>query len=199
MSHFKLLSFFLLILEVSLCVREINLLSVIWFEKYFFSICHLSFEIVYDVCEASLVDQLVKNPPAMQETPGLRSSPGEGLSYPLQYSWASLVAQMVKNPPTMQETWVQSLGWGDPLEERMATHSNILAWRIPWTEEPDRLQSMGQQRDMTEWLNAVDGICLYILYHTQFSKLLQSPVYQPLVSYWFELCLKRLFTPKTQK
>ena len=48
-----------------------------------------------------------------------------------QYSWASLVAQMVKNPPAEQETWVQSLGWEDPLEEGMATHSNILAWRIP--------------------------------------------------------------------
>ena len=49
---------------------------------------------------------------------------------------ASLVAQMVKNPPAMQETWVGSLGWGDPLEKGMATHSSILAWRIPWTEEP---------------------------------------------------------------
>ena len=86
----------------------------------------------------------------MQETTGSRSSPGEGVGYPLQYSWASLVAQMVKNPPTMQDTWVQSPGWEDSLEEGMATHSNILAWRIPWTEKPDRLQYMGQQRDMTE-------------------------------------------------
>ena len=52
-------------------------------------------------------------------------------SYPLQYSWASLVAQMVKNPPATQETWVQSLSWGDLLEEGMATNSNILAWKIP--------------------------------------------------------------------
>ena len=58
-------------------------------------------------------------------------SPGEGIGYPLQYSWASLVAQMVKNLPAMQETWVQSLGWEDPLEEGMVTHSSILAWRIP--------------------------------------------------------------------
>ena len=57
--------------------------------------------------------------------------------------WASLVAQMAKNVPTMQETWVKSLGWEDSLENRMSTHSNILAWRIPWTEEPGRLQSMG--------------------------------------------------------
>ena len=77
---------------------------------------------------------------------GLGRSPGEGISYPLQYSWASLVAQRVKNPPTMREIWVRSLGWEDPLEEGMATYSSILAWKIPWTEKPGRLQSMGSQR-----------------------------------------------------
>ena len=56
---------------------------------------------------------------------------------------AFLVAQMVKNLPAMQEIQIRSLGWKDPLEKGMATHSNILAWRIPWTEEPGRLQSMG--------------------------------------------------------
>ena len=56
---------------------------------------------------------------------------------------ASLVAQMVNNLPAMQETWVQSPGWEDPLEKEMATHSSTLAWRIPWTEEHGRLQSMG--------------------------------------------------------
>ena len=75
--------------------------------------------------------------------PGSGRSAGEGIGYPLQYSWASLVAQLVKNPPAMQETWVQSLGWEDPLEKEMATHSSTLAWKIPWTEEPGRLQSMG--------------------------------------------------------
>ena len=59
------------------------------------------------------------------------SSPGEGIGYPLQYSWASVVAQMIKNLPATWETWVQSLGWEDPLKEGMATHSSILAWRIP--------------------------------------------------------------------
>ena len=59
---------------------------------------------------------------------------------------ASLVSQMVKNLPVRQETWVQSLDWEDPLEKRMATQPNILAWRIPWTEELGRLQSMGSQR-----------------------------------------------------
>ena len=57
--------------------------------------------------------------------------PAEGVGYPLQYSWASLGAQMVNNPPAVQETWVQSLSWEDALEECMATHSSILAWRIP--------------------------------------------------------------------
>jgi len=56
------------------------------------------------------------------------------------------VAQTVKNLPAMQETWIQSLGWEDALEEGMATHSSILAWRIPWTEKPGRLQSMESQR-----------------------------------------------------
>ena len=53
---------------------------------------------------------------------------------------------MVKNLPAMRETWVQSLGWEDPLEKGMATHSSILTWRIPWTEDPGRLQSVGSQR-----------------------------------------------------
>ena len=63
--------------------------------------------------------------------PGLRRSPEEEIGYPLQYSWASLVAQLVKNPPAIWETWVRSLGWEDPLEKEMATHSSILAWSIP--------------------------------------------------------------------
>ena len=65
--------------------------------------------------------------------PGLGRSAGEGIAYPPQDSWASLVAQLVKNPPTMWETWVRSLSWEDPLEKGTATHSSILAWRIPWT------------------------------------------------------------------
>ena len=129
-----------------------------------------------------MIAQLVKNPPAVQETwfhswvekirwrkdslptpvflgfscgpagkestcnmgdlgsvPGPGRSPGEGKGDLLQYSWASLVAQLVKNPSAMQETWVQFLGWEDTLEKGRATHSSILAWRIPWT-------SMGSQR-----------------------------------------------------
>ena len=82
----------------------------------------------------------------MQETSGTGRSAGDGIGYPLQYSWASLVTQTVKNPPAMWEIWVQSLGWEDPLEKGMATHSSILAWRIPWTEEPGGLQFMESQR-----------------------------------------------------
>ena len=63
--------------------------------------------------------------------PGLGRSTGEGIGYPLQCSWASLVAQLVKSLPAMQETWVPSLGGEDPLEKGKATHSSILAWRIP--------------------------------------------------------------------
>ena len=59
---------------------------------------------------------------------------------------ASVVAQMVKRPPAMRETWVRSLGWEDPLEKEMATHSSTLAWKIPWTEGSGRLQSLGLQR-----------------------------------------------------
>ena len=66
-------------------------------------------------------------------TPGPGRSTGEGIGYPPQYSWTSLMAQLVKNLPAMRKTWVQSLGWEDPLEKGKATHPNTLAWRIPWT------------------------------------------------------------------
>ena len=84
--------------------------------------------------------------------PGSGSSPGEGIGYPLQYSWASLVAQMVKNLPGMCKSWVRFLSYEDPLEEGMATHSSI-AWRNPWTEEPGGLQFLGSQSQT--WLNTV--------------------------------------------
>ena len=64
---------------------------------------------------------------------GLVRPAGEEIGYPPQYSWASPVAQMVKNLPAMQDTWVRFLGWEDPLEKGKATHSSILAWRIPWS------------------------------------------------------------------
>ena len=85
--------------------------------------------------------------------PGSRRSAGEGIGYPLQYSWASLAAQMVKNPPAMCENWVRSLGWEDPLEKGKATHSSILACRIPWTlvhgvaKSQTRLSNLGFQEE----------------------------------------------------
>ena len=83
-----------------------------------------------------------KNPPAeagavrdagsfMGVIPGPGRPPGEGIGFPLQDSWASLVAQTVENLPAGWETWARSLGWEDPLEQGMATHSSILTWRIP--------------------------------------------------------------------
>ena len=112
--------------------------------------------------------------------PGLGSSPGERNGYPLQYSglensmdcvvhditksqkrlsdfhfhffWGFLVAQLVKILPAVQETWVQSQGQKDPLEKEMAPHSSILAWKIPWTEQPGGLQSMGSQRVGHDWV-----------------------------------------------
>ena len=117
-------------------VYSVNLLltkSQTSFDK-FSDCCLLSSPTSMDTFKwASLIAQMVKNPSAMQEIPVQFLSgkfPGEGTGYPLQYSWASLVAQMVKNPPAMWETWVWSLGLEDPLEEGMATHSGILAWRI---------------------------------------------------------------------
>ena len=85
--------------------------------------------------------------------PGSGRSAGEGIGYPLQYSWASLVAQLVKNLPAVRETWVRSLGWEDPLEEEMATHPSVLAWEIPREEQPGGLQSTG----VTEESNTIEA------------------------------------------
>ena len=76
----------------------------------------------------------------------------------MQLTGASLVAQMLKTLPAVQETWVRSLSWEDPLEKGMATHSSILAWRIPWTEKPGRLQSMELQRVRQD---SATNICAY--------------------------------------
>ena len=71
------------------------------------------------------------------------------------FTRASLVAQMVKHLPAMRETWVQFLGREDPLEKEMLIHSSTLAWKIPWTEEPNRLQSMGSQRVGHDWATSL--------------------------------------------
>ena len=81
--------------------------------------------------DSSVGEESTRNAGDPGSIPGLGRSTGERLGYPLQYSWASLVVQLVKNPPAMQETWVLSLGWENLLEKGKATHSSILAWRIP--------------------------------------------------------------------
>ena len=87
--------------------------------------------------------------------PGSGRSSGEGIGYSLQYAWASLVAQTVKNPSAVWETWVPSLGCEDPLEEGMATHSNILAWRIPVDRGPWQATVYGvAELDTTEFSTA---------------------------------------------
>ena len=91
-------------------------------------------------------------------TPGLGRSPGEGVHYPCQYSWASLVAQLVKNPPATWETSVRSLGWEDPLKMGTATHSSILAWRIPWTVQSMGSQRVGHNRATTTFTNKLPTI-----------------------------------------
>ena len=75
--------------------------------------------------------------------------------------WASLVAQRLKLLPPMRETQVRSLGWEDPLEKEMVTHSSILAWRIPWTEEPGRLQSIGSKRVGHDWVTS-HSLCVVL-------------------------------------
>ena len=88
--------------------------------------------------------------------PGSGRSPRKGIGYPLLYSCASLVAQLVKTLPAMQETWVRSLGWENPLGKGKATHSSILAWRIPWT-----VKSMGHKE-----LDTIELLALSLfLYH----------------------------------
>ena len=110
---------------------------------------------------ASLLAQLIKNLPASVRhgsIPKSGRSPGEGIDYPLENSWASLVTQMIKNSPAMQETWVWTLGWEDPLEESIATHSRIPAWRIPidrgawWATVHELAESQTWLRDWTELL-----------------------------------------------
>ena len=105
-----------------------------WNHKYTFKSFHILNILPYfkGFPDSSVGKEPACNAEDPSSIPGSGRFTGEGIGYPLQYSWASLVAQMVKNPPAMQETWVQSLGWEDLLEKGKATHSSILAWRIPW-------------------------------------------------------------------
>ena len=102
------------------------------------------------ITRASLVARLGNESACHAGDPGSIPRSGrsteEGIGYPFQYSWASLVAHMVKSLPEMQKTWVWSLDLEDPLEKGMATHSSILAWKIPWT-----VWLMGLQRVKHDW------------------------------------------------
>ena len=97
----------------------------------FISTCFFSFLLDFSCLSAGKESACNAGDPS--SIPGVGRSPGEGIGYPLQYSWASLVAQLVKHPPTMLETWVWCLRWKGPLEKGMSTHSSTLAWRISWT------------------------------------------------------------------
>ena len=101
------------------------------------------FKILMGFPDSSVGKESAYNARDSSSIPGSGRSAGEGIGNPLQHSWASLVAQLVKNPLAMWETCVQSLGWEDPLQEQTATHSSILAWRIPWTVQSTESQRVG--------------------------------------------------------
>ena len=116
----------LLLPDLSLWFHGRPHLTYCWPFITFCVVCTMGFS------DSSVGKQSAYNAGDPSSTPGLGRSAAEGIGYPLQYSWTSLMTQLVKNPPTMRETWVQSLGWEDPLEKGKATHFSILAWRIPW-------------------------------------------------------------------
>ena len=105
--------------------------------------------------------------------------------------WASLVAQMVKRLTAMRETWVRSLGREDPLEKEMAIHSSTLAWKIPWMEEPDRLQSVGSQRVGDDWATSLHFINIVNIMIKNIIKLLKLDYTVTIISYltWMSLCV----------
>ena len=129
--------------QVKLMILSIvSSLHPVWIYDYFFEGVHFLFHVVdykihlgrvWGFSDSSVGEESTCNARDPSLIPGSEKSAGEGIGYPLQYSWASLVAHLVKNLPAMQATWVQSLGWEDPLEKGKATHSSILAWRILWT------------------------------------------------------------------
>ena len=123
------------------CLRKWSLLSSVWLKIFFKSTLS-----IFSYMIISLLD-----------LESLFTSNNYIIFYcfPLDFMRASLVAQMVKCLPAVRETRVWSLGWEDPLEKEMATHSSTLAWKIPWTEEPDRLQSMGSQKVGHDWVTSL--------------------------------------------
>ena len=126
------------------CLINIELTAIRWGESHPPQPVASAALFTFGFCDRSVDKESVCNAGDPQWIPGSGRSTWEGIGYPLQYSWASLVSQLVKKLPAMQETWVWSLGWGDPLEKGMATHSNILAWRIPRGHK---------ELDTTDWLS----------------------------------------------
>ena len=125
-------------------IIEINENSRAWYSNHLIIVsCNSDFVFSLGFPDSSVGKESTCSAGDPSLIPGSGRSPGEGMGYPLQYSWPSLVAQLWKNLPAMQETWIQSLGWEDPLEKGKAPHSSVLAWEIPWTEEPGGLQFMG--------------------------------------------------------
>ena len=112
------------------------------------------------------------------------------LTVAYNYEGASLVAQTVKNPRAMQENWVPSLGWKATPEKGTAIHSSILAWRSPWTEEPDRIQSMGSQRVGHNWVTntlfSLHGTMIRFYYY---SECLKAFYFNPIFFYWLKTLL----------
>ena len=111
----------------------------------------IEFSLNHNVIEDVTISEILLNASRKRRKEGMDFKMDRFLFLIYLEQETSWVAQTVKNLPAVQEPQVQSLGWEDPLEKGMATHSRILAWRIPWTEEPSRLWSMGSQRDMTEF------------------------------------------------
>ena len=105
---------------------------------------------IHGFLDSSVGKESARNAGDPSLIPGSGRSAGEGIGYPLQYSWASFVAQLVKSLPAMRETWVWCLGWEDVLEKGKAIHSSILAWRSPWT-----VKSMGLQRFGHDWVTFI--------------------------------------------
>ena len=103
-----------------------------------------------------------------------------GASQVVPVDQASLVALLVKIPPAMQETWSWSLGGEDPREKEMATHSSILAWKVPWTEEPGRIQSMGSQRVRHDWATSLHPLLIVLIVEKSFRFLVVFMVEQTL-------------------
>ena len=108
------------------------------------------------------------------------------LNTPKAFVGASWLAQMVNNLPAMQENWVRSPGCKDPLEKGMATHSSIIAWRIPWTEEPSRLQSMGSQRVRHHWATNIYFFSYMYIHNTYTSQNMMKDTYRNIGGYrWY--------------